>query len=305
MGLSWFAAALTRADKGFYFFIRHLFTDSVGEKVSDILTVLRTCPFSCAVLLYTDLFVIKYCSSEINLWSSVFFTYMGFTWIFLPLVIDQFRDSNVKCNQNAVRMLFYRGQHMFYMSPFLLLCVGEPTPIFVMVLLWYFVSVSPLFQLSLPSPLSICVFVQATPSVIGADLPFLPALQPSIPVIINSPVDPVSCSCCCLRRRKTFIGCWFFKLGTVSVVGSTYFCSSLTCLCSSAQDSWISFLCELLQERERIFSCGKKLCGFAWAGAKKSSDYSSFTLHFCWTFSLNKRAKLDLPSLHPESCRSP
>lgn len=157
-----------------FFFNRYLFTESVGEKVPDILTVLRTCPFNCAVLLYMDLFVIKYCSSEINLWSSVFFTYMGFTWFFLPLVFGQFRDSNVKCNQNAVlknypqtvswciiflclllslwaTMLFYRGQHMFYMSPFLLLCVGEPTPIFVMVLLWYFVSVSLLFQLSLPS----------------------------------------------------------------------------------------------------------------------------------------------------------
>lgn len=248
----------------FYFFIRHLFTESAGEKVSDILTVLRTCPFNRAVLLYTDLFVIKYCSSEINLWSSVFFTYTCFTCFFLPLVFSQFRNCNVKCNQNAVlknypqtvswciiflclllplwaTMLFYRGQHMFYMSPFLLSCVGEPTPISVMVLLWYFVSVSPLFQLSLPSPLSICVFVQATPSVPGADLPFLPALQPSIPVIINLPLDdPVSCSCCCLKRRKAFIWCWFFKLGTVSVVGSTYFCSCLTCLCSSAQDSWIS-----------------------------------------------------------------
>lgn len=141
----------------FYFFIRHLFTESVGEKVSDILTALRTCPFNCAVLLYTDLLVIKYCSSEINLWSSVFFTYTCFTCFFLPLVFSQFRDSNVKCNQNAVlknypqtvswciiflclllslwaTMLFYRGQHMFYMSPFLLSCVGEPTPISVMVL---------------------------------------------------------------------------------------------------------------------------------------------------------------------------
>lgn len=144
----------------FYFFIRHLFTESAGEKVFDILTVLRTCPFNCAVLLYTDLFVIKYCSSEINLWSSVFFIYTCFTCFFLPLVFSQFRHFNVKCNQNAVvknypqtvswciiflclllplwaTMLFYRGQHMFYMSPFLLSCVGEPTLISVMVLLCF------------------------------------------------------------------------------------------------------------------------------------------------------------------------
>lgn len=133
----------------FYFFIRHLFTESVGEKVSDILTALRTCPFNCAVLLYTDLLAIKYCSSEINLWSLVFFTYTCFTWFFLPLVFSQFRDSNVKCNQNAVlknypqtvswciiflclllslwaTMLFYRGCELVSQHQFLSWSSGPP-----------------------------------------------------------------------------------------------------------------------------------------------------------------------------------